>query len=122
MRESAPDVDTYITQFPHEVQSRLQAVRHLIFNTVPDAVESISYGMPAYKFNKKVLVYFAAYERHLGFYATPEGQAHFAIELAGYKQGRGSVQFPHNKPLTLDLMKAIIEFKLHLLLLKTKKA
>ena len=67
--------------------------------------------MPAYKTNKKPLVYFAGYPNHIGFYATPSGHEKFAKELAEFKQGKGSVQFPLDKPIPYDLIKKIVEFR-----------
>ena len=104
-------VQNYISTFPKEVQELLKEVRQIIINTVPDAEESISYGMPAYKINSRPLVYFAAYKKHIGLYALPSGHEAFAEELSKYKQGKGSVQFPLNEPLPLDLIERIINFK-----------
>lgn len=112
---TAKSVDAYIHQFPTGVQSLLIQMRILIRETVPDAVESISYGMPAYKYNKKPLVYFGGYEKHIGFYATPNTHIQFSEKLAGYKQGKGSVQFPLDKPLPLALIKAMIKFRMKVL-------
>lgn len=67
--------------------------------------------MPAYKLNKKPLVYFAAFKNHIGFYASPSGHSEFSKELSKYKQGKGSVQFLVNKPLPLDLVKRITDFR-----------
>jgi uncharacterized protein YdhG (YjbR/CyaY superfamily) len=67
--------------------------------------------MPAYKMNGKPLVYFAAFKKHIGFYATPTGHAEFRDELSAYKQGKGSVQFPLDKPIPYDLIKQIVVFK-----------
>jgi uncharacterized protein YdhG (YjbR/CyaY superfamily) len=67
--------------------------------------------MPAYKVNGTPLVYFAAFTHHIGFYATPSGHAEFARELSVYKQGKGSVQFPFDKPLPLDLIARIVRFR-----------
>ncbi len=67
--------------------------------------------MPAYKLNKKPLVYFAAYKNHIGFYATPSGHAEFSTELSKYKQGKGSVQFPIDEPMPLDLIERIVKFR-----------
>ena len=86
-------------------------VRQIILKEAPDAVESISYGMPAYKTFGKPLVYFAGYAKHIGLYATPSGHAAFEAELASYKQGKGSVQFPHNQPLPEDLIRRIVAFR-----------
>lgn len=104
-------VDQYISAFPKEVQDILTKIRSIILNCAPDAVESISYGMPAYKTHKKPLVYFAGYKNHIGFYATPNGHQQFSKELSPYKQGKGSVQFPLNKEIPFNLIKRIVEFR-----------
>jgi uncharacterized protein YdhG (YjbR/CyaY superfamily) len=115
------DVDEYIKTFPVEVQSILKIIRSIIFNVAPEANESISYGMPAYKTNGKQLVYFAAYKKHIGLYATPSAHTSFAKELEVYKQGKGSVQFPINQPIPYDLIERMVEFKLKENTIKTKK-
>ena len=112
MNNKFKSVDSYISTYDKEVQYRLLKIREIIFEKAPDAVEGISYGMPAYKLNKKPLVYYAAFEKHIGFYATPTGHARFADELKNYKTGKGSVQFPHNKPLPYDLISKIVEFRI----------
>jgi uncharacterized protein YdhG (YjbR/CyaY superfamily) len=104
-------VDQYILKFPQETQEILQQVRQLIKATAPEAVESIAYGMPAYKTNGKPLVYFAGYKHHLGFYATPTGHEAFTEELSIYKQGKGSVQFPLDQDIPYDLIKRIVAFR-----------
>lgn len=104
--------DEYISSFPKETQILLQEVRKTIKNVAPEADESISYGMPAYKLDGKALVYFAGYKNHIGFYATPTGHAEFTEELAKYKQGKGSVQFPINEPMPLDLITKIVKFRI----------
>lgn len=111
MKTAYITVDAYIESFPQEVQEKLRLMRRTIRQAAPDAKESISYGMPAYKFHGKPLVYFAAYEKHIGFYATPSGHQAFAAELSKYKQGKGSVQFPLDKPLPLDLVDQITRFR-----------
>lgn len=108
---AAPNVEAYIDQFPEEVQELLRKLREIVRENAPEAVESISYGMPAYKLNKKSLVYFAAYEKHIGLYATPTGHQAFAAELAGYKQGKGSVQFPLDQEVPWDLIERIVQFR-----------
>ena len=77
--------------------------------------------MPAYKTNGKPLVYFAGFKNHIGFYATPAGHEKFSFELANYKQGKGSVQFPLNKPIPYDLIKRIVEFRVKENVSKTTK-
>ena len=106
------EVDAYIESFPESTQMRLREIRAIIVKTAPDAVESISYNMPAYKLNGKPFVYFAGYKSHIGFYATPTGHEAFKEELSGYKHGKGSVQFPHNQPLPIDLIKRIMLFRM----------
>lgn len=104
-------VDEYINQFDGEVKKRLEVVRLLVRTQAPEAKESIAYGMPAYKLNDKPLVYFAGYAKHIGFYVTPNGHAAFAEEFAKYKQGKGSVQFPNDRPLPVDLIKRVITYR-----------
>jgi len=105
------DIDGYISSFPDEVQNLLRQVREVIRQAAPDAEECIAYGMPAFKTNGKPLVYFAAFAGHIGFYALPTGHKEFASELSGYKQGKGSVQFPLGQPLPLDLVGRITKFR-----------
>ncbi len=109
---SNSEVSAYIENQPIEVQDRLRQVRQCIREMAPTAKESISYGMPAYKVNGKVLAYFGAYQKHLGFYATPSVHAHFAKEMSKYKGGKGSVQFPFAEPLPIELISNMIRFKL----------
>lgn len=104
-------ISDYISQFPVTTQEKLNQLYAIVKKAAPDAEESISYGMPAFKLSKKPLVYFAGYKNHIGFYATPTGHEAFAKELSKYKQGKGSVQFALNKPLPLDLIKRVIEFR-----------
>jgi len=109
---SSDDVDAYIGQFDGEARRRLEAMRQIVQQTCPEAVESMSYGMPAYKLAGKPLVYFAAFPKHIGFYATPNGHAAFKDEFAPYKQGKGSVQFPYDSPLPVDLVRRVVEFRM----------
>ncbi len=104
-------VDEYILEFPEDVQKILIQLRKTILKNAPDAKESISYGMPAYKTSGKPLVYFAGYKNHVGFYALPTGHAKFTNELSQYKQGKGSVQFPLNKPIPFELIARIVGFR-----------
>jgi uncharacterized protein YdhG (YjbR/CyaY superfamily) len=108
-----PDVDTYISSFPEETQAKLRKLRALIKKTAPQAIEGISYQMPAYKLNGP-LVYFAGYKNHIGFYPGVSGVAGFKKELANYKFAKGSIQFPLDKPLPVDLIKSIVEYRVAL--------
>ncbi len=107
----AGTVEDYLADFSGDILDRLRQMRATIRATAPDAVESIAYGMPAYKLDGKPLVYFAGYAGHVGFYATPTGHEAFAEELSGYQQGKGSVRFPHSSPLPLDLVRRVVEFR-----------
>ncbi|WP_030529311.1 DUF1801 domain-containing protein [Phycicoccus jejuensis] len=107
----ADTVDEYLAGFEGEVRERLDAMRRVVREVAPDAVESMAYGMPAYKLDKKPLVYFAGFERHVGFYATPNGHEAFAEEFAAYRQGKGSVQLPLDRPLPLGLVRRVVEFR-----------
>ena len=107
----AKNVDEYIAGFDSATQAMLKQMRETIKNAAPKAEESISYMMPAYKYLGKPLVYFAGYKNHIGFYATPTGHEAFEKELSIYKQGKGSVQFPLDKPLPLSLVTKIVKFR-----------
>lgn len=104
------DIDSYIADFPPETQELLQQIRATIKKAAPQATEVISYAMPAFKLHA-VLVYFAAYKNHIGFYPTASGIEIFKKELSVYKGAKGSVQFPLDKPLPLDLITKIVEFR-----------
>lgn len=114
-------VEDYIASFPKDIQEILIKMRKTILEKAPESVEHISYGMPSYKTNGKPLVYFAAYKTHIGFYATPTGHIEFAEELSKYKTGKGSVQFPINQPLPIDLIERIVEFRVNENKSKSKK-
>ncbi|WP_317168888.1 iron chaperone [Flavobacterium undicola] len=89
----------------------MEKIRAIIKNEAPDCVESISYGMPAYKTFGKPLVYFAAYKNHIGLYTTPSGHAQFSEALSKYKQGKGSVQFPLDSAIPYELIEQIVAFR-----------
>ena len=104
-------VDKYIAQFQPEIQEILQKIRELIHEVAPECAESISYQMPVFSFNDKPLAYFAVFKKHIGFYPTPTGIDEFKEDLSAYKQGKGSVQFPLNKPVPFELIKRIVQFR-----------
>jgi len=106
-------VDEYIAGFPENIQAILEQVRTVIKQAAPQATESISWEMPAYKLNGKPLVYFAGHKKHVGFYPIPSGIEAFKNELAEYGQsGKGTVRFPYDKPMPLDLIKRIVEYRI----------
>ena len=108
-------VEEYIDTFSEEIQNHLKTVRDCVKKTGPELVESISYGMPAYKYKGKPAVYFAGYKGHIGFYATPSGHEAFKKELSKYKQGKGSVQFPLTEAMPLKLIEDIVKFRIALI-------
>lgn len=106
----AENFEQYLGNFPSETQKILQQIRETLKQALPHATEVISYGMPAFK-QKKVLIYFAAYQNHIGFYPTGSGIAAFKHEFGPYKWSKGAVQFPLDKPMPLDLIARIAQFK-----------
>ena len=103
-------IDDYIDGFPAGVKSRLRKLRATIRRAAPEATERIAYRIPTFHLNGN-LVHFAAFERHIGFYPGPSGIAAFRDALAKYKNAKGSVQFPHDEPLPLDLVAEIVKFR-----------
>jgi uncharacterized protein YdhG (YjbR/CyaY superfamily) len=120
MQEEYKTVDEYIRSFPPETQVILEKMRQVIRRAAPEAVEGISYRMPAYKQNG-VLVYFAAFKKHIGFFPTAAGIEAFKTELSAYTTSKGTVQFPLNKPVPYDLVEKIVEFKVQQNLAKRGK-
>ena len=110
------NVDDYISDFPEDIQSILEKIRTTIRKAAPGALEMISYGILAFKFQGKPLAYFAAFKNHIGFYPTPTGIDEFEKELSVYKQGKGSVQFPIDKPMPLKLIDKIAKYRMNKIL------
>jgi uncharacterized protein YdhG (YjbR/CyaY superfamily) len=109
--QAAPKtIDEYIAGFPKDVQAILQQIRATIRKAAPGAEEKISYQMPAFTL-KGNLVYFGAFKNHIGFYPIPSGIEAFQEELSAYEQGKGSVQFPLDKPIPYDLISRIVKFR-----------
>jgi uncharacterized protein YdhG (YjbR/CyaY superfamily) len=104
------EIDAYIGQFPVAVQRLLTQVRDTVRSAIPHAEEVMRYGIPTLRL-KTNLLHYAAFENHIGLYPTPVAMQHFAAELRGYVQGKGSVQFPLDVPLPLDLIARIAEFR-----------
>ncbi len=103
-------IDEYIATFPAPIQELLQQVRATIKAAAPEATEKISYQMPTFFLNGN-LVHFAAFKNHIGFYPAPRGIEAFKEELDQYKGAKGSVQFPLDQPMPLDLIRRIVEFR-----------
>lgn len=103
-------IDAYIAGFPPEVQEALELVRQTVLEVAPEAGEKISYDMPTMTLNGTYLVYFAAFKKHIGLYSAPTENPDFEEAFAPYKTGRGSIQFPLDKPMPVELIKRITEF------------
>ena len=103
-------IDEYIATFPEDRQALLQAVRATIKAAAPDAVEVISYQMPAFAQHGN-LVYFAGLKDHIGFYPTPSGIEAFQDELSEYRTTKGAVNFPVDQPLPLELISKVVRFR-----------
>jgi uncharacterized protein YdhG (YjbR/CyaY superfamily) len=113
MKNTFKNIDEYILLFPIEVQKKLLGLRQAIHSQVPDLEEYIGYQMPAFRYKGKPLVYFAGYKKHIGFYPGAEGIRNFEkdFEERNYKFSKGAVQFPITEDLPLDLIHAIVQFK-----------
>ena len=105
------NIDEYISLFPKNVQEILQKLRQAIKESAPQAQEVISYQMPALKLHGRILVYFAAFKNHIGFFPTASGVAAFKKELSGYETSKGTIRFPLDKPIPFDLVRKIVKFR-----------
>jgi uncharacterized protein YdhG (YjbR/CyaY superfamily) len=103
-------IDEYIATFPREVQHVLEEMRQTIRDSAPEAEETISYNMPAFKQNG-ILVWFAAFKNHIGFYPKVSALEAFKEKLTAYEVSKGTVRFPLNKPIPYDLVKEIVRFR-----------
>ena len=104
-------INEYIKTFPEDVQIILDKISQTIRKAAPEATEAISYGIPTFKLNDRPLVYFAAWKNHIGFYPMPSAAKAFKRELSVYKQGKGSIQFPLDKPIPYRLVNNIVKFR-----------
>ena len=100
----------YITAAPVAVQEKLFRLHECILTAAPGATENLKWGMPAYSY-QKILVTFAVFKNHIGFYPMPSALQAFAKSLTKYKTAKGSVQFPLDKPLPLPLISKIVKFR-----------
>ncbi|HAM10584.1 MAG: hypothetical protein A2X05_10330 [Bacteroidetes bacterium GWE2_41_25] len=103
-------IEEYIIGYPPEIRERLKKIRSIIRKAAPEAEEKISYGMPAFTHNG-MLIYFAAHTKHIGLYPFSSAIVAFREELAEYKTAKGSIQFPNDKPLPLNLISQIVAFR-----------
>ncbi len=101
-------IDEYISTFPEEIQAVLEKVRQAIRHAAPEAVETMSYGMPTFDLGGKHLVFFAGWKQHLSVYPLPAGDAAFQQELAHYTRVKSTIQFPFDKPVPYDFVERIV--------------
>ena len=105
------DIDSYIAGFPEDIRNLQTELRAVIKQAAPEATEKISYSMPTF-YQHGNLVHFAAYKNHVGFYPAASGIEAFKAELSAYKWSKGTIQFPLGKPLPVDLITRIVQFRL----------
>lgn len=103
-------IEEYIDAAPAAVQERLLRMHECIRKSAPGAIEGLKWGMPAYSY-RKILVTFAVFKNHIGFYPMPSAISAFAKELSGYKTASGSVQFPLDEPLPAGLITKMVKFR-----------
>ena len=101
-------IDEYISTFPADIQAILEKVRQAIQKAAPEAVETMSYGIPTFNLNGRHLVFFAGWKRHISLYPIPAGDEAFQQAIAHYKRAKGSIQFPFDKPIPYDLVEQIV--------------
>jgi uncharacterized protein YdhG (YjbR/CyaY superfamily) len=106
------NIDEYITNFPEETQQILQKIRKMANDIIPNAEETISYGIPTLKLNGKYVVYFAGYEHHVSLHPVPPGSEEFVKKIEPYVAGKGTMKFMLNKPIPYDIIEEIIKTNL----------
>jgi len=119
-KKQSKTIDEYNAMFPKNIQDILEKIRRVIKESALKSEETISYGIPTFKLNGN-LVHFAAFKNHIGFYPTPSAIVAFKKELSPYKQAKGSVQFPLEKPIPYDLVKKIVKYRVKENKLQIKK-
>ena len=105
-------INEYISEFPEEIRFKLEQIRETIQQAAPEAKEAVRYGMPTFVLNGN-LVHFAAYKNHIGFYPAPSGIDAYLDELAVYRTGKGTIQFPIDQPIPFNLVKKVVEFRVN---------
>ena len=112
MAKSIESVDAYIASFPEAVQPALQAVRKAILDAAPEATESISYQIAAYKLHGKPITYFGGWKHHIGIYPLPAGDDDFQAELSTYRPSKGTVKLMLSNPIPGDFINRLVTFRL----------
>jgi uncharacterized protein YdhG (YjbR/CyaY superfamily) len=107
MEAKVTTMDKYISSFPEDHQVILNKIRETIKKTIPDATETISYGIPTFKLNDKYVVYFAGYKHHVSVYPIPRSDASLQAEIEPFEAGKGTLQFPTTKPIPYELIERV---------------
>jgi len=110
MKDLVKDIDSYLDMQPENFRIALQKIRETVHESAPEAEEIISYSMPAFRYHG-ILVYFAGFKNHIGFFPTASGIAAFKDELSGYELSKGTIRLPINKPIPFDLISDIVKFR-----------
>jgi uncharacterized protein YdhG (YjbR/CyaY superfamily) len=105
-------VDQYIGTFPQDVQKTLEEIRNTIKAIVPDAKEKISYQIPCFELNGRNLIHFAGWNRHISMYPVSAGDEAFEKKIARYVAGKGTLKFPLDEPIPLELIEEVVRFRL----------
>jgi uncharacterized protein YdhG (YjbR/CyaY superfamily) len=113
-------ISEYINAAPKDARKKLREMRAAIRASAPGAKESLKWGMPAFS-HRRILVTFAAFQHHIGFYPTPSAVKVFAKDLAKFATAKGSIQFPLDKPLPLSLIRKITAFRVRETIEQDKK-
>lgn len=108
--KSFSSIDEYVADFPRDIQDKLNLIRKTIGEIAPEATEKINYGIPTFYLNGN-LVHFAAFKNHIGFYPAPSGIEAFEKELTKYRTGKGTLQFPLDQELPIELIKKVAKFR-----------
>lgn len=120
IHEQNRTIDKYISSFPKNIQEILEKFRHVIKESAPEAQETISYRMPAFKLKGRNLVFFAAFKNHIGYFPTPSAIEAFKGDLSPYETSKGTIRFPLDKPIPYELVKKIAKFRVTEVLSKDK--
>lgn len=110
MKTKPATVTEYINAAPKETRAKLRQMRSIIKAAAPGATENLKWSMPAYSY-KKILVCFAVFKHHIGFFPTPSAIKAFANDLTKYKTSKGTVQLPLDKPIPVSLVKKLTAFR-----------
>lgn len=120
-QKNSQTIDTYISRYPIAVQEILIKLRRIVKKILPDATESITYGIPTFKHNGKYVVFFGAYPQHISLYPIPPCPNSFNKKIEPYRAGKGTIKFPLHKPIPYDLVEEIVKLSLEDNIARTTK-